>query len=318
MNSTEQNITEKENIIKNDEKLKKENEDFETMLKDMIAKNNRGIVSENNENDIDQLNETENDQNETLSFEIALNLPKLENKEGNETQKQTVVISSSKSQVIIVCNGPNTRKGPNGLCECVEGFEYGDPFSRYGCYHCLQKCHEKASCKYPGKCVCDNGMIGDGTKQCQIPLPVMIDVEPKTVTAKGGDILLVQYFTESNYTQSHGYCKFGSTIVKGNISNQGELKCMVPPSSVKGQKVSVSFDSDKWSTKSVVLMYKKEFNLVKFLIQIGVVVLIIAGCVIYYFTREKEQLNSEIDQKAEKAPFYRQKFNPDDDFDTEL
>ena len=150
----------------------------------------------------------ENENNETGSFEFSLDLSNDgdEDSETNKTSKR--ILKFSPNEVILVCNGPHTRKGSNGLCECVEGFEYGDPFSKYGCYHCNHKCHDDAICSYPGKCVCKNGMIGDGIKTCDIPLPIVTSMSPTLARSVGGETIIVHYYTESNYTQKYGYCKY--------------------------------------------------------------------------------------------------------------
>ena len=345
LTKTQENITNilenPQNITKNDQIVEQNNSSDSNILtqnkenNDKLVEQNKNITNEfqtkTNISEKTEMNELEPEKNqinqqsekddfhnnETSLFEFSLNIPKEdENAEANETENSFLNFSHG-AEVILVCNGPNTRKGSNGLCECVEGFEFGDPFSRYGCYHCSHKCHDNAICSYPGKCVCKNGMIGDGIKSCTIPLPVITNMFPTLAKRVGGETIVLQYYTESNYTQQFGYCKFGSTIVKGNITKDGELKCIIPPSNSKGQKVTMSFDSDNWSTNGFVLMYKRKFPIFAIIALLLIFVVSIIG-IIYHFKHKKPVLNSEIDQKAESTPFHSQKFVFDNDFDTEL
>lgn len=247
------------------------------------------------------------EENDTVNFEISLNLPLKHNPEAetnsSEGQKKISFVSNKNAVVHIVCNGPNTRKGKKGFCECMDGFEHGDPSSRYGCYHCSSICHIKAECVYPGRCSCKNGMVGDGIKNCSIPVPTITRVDTLLVPAAGGENITVFYYTPTNYSQTYAYCKFGSIVVKGNILNDGELVCAVPPSTKQGLKLFVSFDSETWSTNNLVIMYQQKYSWLSFFVKLFMFLLTLAGIVYYIYKRQQIVINPEIDLKAEQTPF---------------
>lgn len=264
----------------------------------------------------------EPEENESDDFEISLNLPLKpgDDPSSNNSKPQKIIFFNSSKIAVgqVVCSGPNTRKGKKGFCECVEGFEHGDPSSRYGCYHCNQKCHIKAECTYPGKCACKNGMVGDGVKTCLIPAPHLLKVDLLLVQAIGGENITVTYYTASNYTQEYGYCKFGSTVVKGKILNDGELICPVPPSSKRGLKLSMSFDSETWSENSIIIMYHQRSSWISIIIKLLCFFCGLGGIIFYIFKRQKIVINPEIDIKGEETPFHLSKQTYQDDFSADL
>ncbi|KAK8886090.1 hypothetical protein M9Y10_041550 [Tritrichomonas musculus] len=159
------------------------------------------------------------------------------------------------------CKGPNTILSSNNKCVCIEGFMYGDPYSKEGCYKCDQKCHKHSTCKYPGKCVCSPPYHGDGIFNCTADVPQLDLVTPNSGPAQGGTTILIYYtYSDNKYTPDTAFCKFGSEIVKSESITNTTITCITPKHAPVPTYLSISFDSISWSEEKIF------FNFVDFFI----------------------------------------------------
>ena len=141
------------------------------------------------------------------------------------------------------CNLPNTINEKNGECVCSEGFISDDSFFINGCFKCNDKCHINAKCIYPGKCLCENGLIGDGINNCNEPIPII-----SSFNLINNSYILIKFKTLTNYSTLNGYCKFNKDIVIGKILEDGILECLIPNNENNfAINFQISFDSINWS-----------------------------------------------------------------------
>jgi len=201
-------------------------------------------------------------------------------------------------ELLISCNGPNTRKGKNGLCECVEGYNIGDPSSKFGCFRCEKQCHINASCYYPGKCICINGLVGDAVNNCIPPVPRLLSVNPNPYAPKTHKLINVSYDTPSNYSSLTGFCRFGKSIVSGIVLND-TISCAVPEITGKAIRVSISFNSKDWSLDDIVLSFQRPKSMVL------PVSLIILSVIIVFIVRHKGLKQANEIRIDESTPFHK-------------
>ena len=184
----------------------------------------------------------------------------------------------------IDCAAKNThRKGK--ICVCDSGYPYGDPSKITGCYNCINSCHKKGFCKYPGKCTCQPGYKGDGIESCNALPPKLSFIFPETGFISGGYQINVTYVPEP-YNYSTGFLRMGSLTIECNIFEKGLMICDIPPVSFLGTvKVSASFDEVDWSSEFI------EFSFVKPHSRFPIVILVILagfiGCIFIFFAISK-------------------------------
>ena len=176
-------------------------------------------------------------------------------------------------QLTIVCNGPNTKKNQNGFCECLEGYDIGDPSSKYGCYKCDKNCHKNATCIYPGKCNCLHGLIGDGINNCKIPIPSIISTNLTKINNFNESILIL-INNPSNYSKEI-YIKFGKLILNGIFLNSTSILCFSPLINSSAIKLSISFDSTNWSNELILNFQNSKFYYYYYFLIILIIILII-------------------------------------------
>ncbi|EAY04348.1 hypothetical protein TVAG_069980 [Trichomonas vaginalis G3] len=220
------------------------------------------------------------------------------------------------------CIGMNTFMDENHVCRCLPGFNFGDPVSKYGCYQCSLTCHKNGFCAHPGKCKCLKGLVGDGVLKCDIPIPTVTSVYPSIIRSQGFIDTQISYSLDVPYIPTEFWCKFHNTIVKGELIQNGLGKCKAPPSNEHAVRVSISFDTVKYSESDVFLFYNQEakiqanFNWI--LIVLSIILFLWGNSIIMSWGKIDESLESPQDKLSmnEKTnnPFDKAKqvdeFNP--------
>lgn len=151
------------------------------------------------------------------------------------------------------CDGLNTVFAFNNECVCIDGFPFGDPESKEGCYRCDQKCHRLAKCEYPGKCVCISPYHGDGIN-CVADIPQLTSVSPTNGSTLGGTDIEIYYnystFNDEKIPET-AYCRFGPLVVRSESVSDSIITCKTPPHCAKPAFLSISFDTISWSKDDV-------------------------------------------------------------------
>ena len=143
------------------------------------------------------------------------------------------------------CTAPNTKIDKHGKCVCLKGFHGDTPVTSRGCWKCKSRCDVDANCVYPGECVCNGGLVGDGVTACRIPKPVMKSVSP--TTGDSNVVVTISYSVATPFKPHTGYCLFGSSITPATIIDEHILTCEVPVDCHGLQQLRISFDSLRWS-----------------------------------------------------------------------
>lgn len=152
------------------------------------------------------------------------------------------------------CGVPNTIKLEDGTCKCVDGYIYeGDILSK-GCWKCPD-CHQNATCKSPGECICQSGLIGNGISECSAPEPVLLNA---TLNSK---LIEFSFVRPEIYVPSEIYCRCGMVEMPGNFTNSthGFCKSILED---KPQFVSISFDRNQWSSPRILIDVTPKFNFI--------------------------------------------------------
>ena len=211
------------------------------------------------------------------------------------------------------CEGQNTLKLENGTCVCLPDFPFGNPYSKDGCFKCIDQCHEKAICVPPGKCKCINGLIGDGKTSCSIPTPQIVEVSPKSVPKDSKELINVQYKSESNYTAIKGYCKFGNTVYEAiTITDNNIMKCLSPKSTSNAQRLSISFDNVTFTEDQIFIEFVDTAPppSIQIVWQVWAVILLIVICVVIYTNCQKTEKAADTFSPEEKVGFKSQPKSP--------
>ena len=151
------------------------------------------------------------------------------------------------------CEGSNTVLAFTNECVCIDGFPYGDPNSKEGCYKCEQKCHRLSKCEYPGKCVCVPPYHGDGVN-CAADIPRLTSFSPKNGTTHGGTNIQIHYSYSSfnnDKLPDFAFCRFGTLVVRSESVTDTIITCQSPPHCAKPAFLSISFDTISWSEDDV-------------------------------------------------------------------
>ena len=135
------------------------------------------------------------------------------------------------------------KANPNDdICVCKKGYIGDNPLTSRGCWTCRGQCHkEYGVCVYPGICECMPGFSGDGV-ECTLPIPVITKISAIEKS------IIVYFEKTANFTPTHGYCRFGVPIVKGELT-ENSLHCSIPEDA--GKFVSISFDKESWSDSAI-------------------------------------------------------------------
>jgi len=160
------------------------------------------------------------------------------------------VFSLGDENIVNICRGKNTIIGESGKCECVSGFEFGDP-NNEGCYTCNKACHEYASCIFPGECRCNDGYFGDGENLCVIPRPIIVNRPPSALPSSGGSEISVQLKPFEKFHPKNGFCMVGRVIFRAFFVNSSLIRCITLKQKEGTKKFSVSFNNETWSTESI-------------------------------------------------------------------
>ena len=156
------------------------------------------------------------------------------------------------------CPLPNTQWDTgSGKCVCHPGY-FTDPaqFPEFGCWKCDTSCHPLARCVHPGHCQCQAQFVGDGIANCDNPVPALLGLSNRVVTATGASLLTFAFRKDPTFEPRKMFCQLGAAIIpateiKQIDSQRGEVTCLVPRTTSGKFAVSVSFDSFHWSPNTV-------------------------------------------------------------------
>lgn len=142
------------------------------------------------------------------------------------------------------CSSPNTVLSFTGKCVCIDGFPYGDPTSKEGCYKCDRKCHPLATCNFPGSCTCPQLYLGDGITSCQRNIPKIKSIYPLSGPSTGGTVVTInyEYSLSDDEVVDKAFCQFGSLIVNAENVTNSTITCISPPHNPTPAFVSILFD----------------------------------------------------------------------------
>lgn len=137
-------------------------------------------------------------------------------------------------------------------CLCDEGYPYGNPNSKKGCYNCTEECSKWGFCEYPGFCRCIDGDNGNGT-YCWNNKP-----EIKSFTKMDETTMRVGIVFKSDSLITGGFCKYGTTVVSALIADTEKFICPIPFPLTERIRVQVSMDGETWSVDNAVYDPEKE------------------------------------------------------------
>ena len=160
------------------------------------------------------------------------------------------------------CPGPNSIRLPIGICQCRNGFPFGDPNDSKGCWKCQDKCDSNAECVYPGKCVCKESYFGDGIKTCEMKIPKILSYTPSE--GKNGTIVNISYSYPNSLVYKYAFCKFGSIPVNSIELTDNYMLCSSPQKNPSTVTLSISFDAIHWSSEDAYFTYLEERDSFRF------------------------------------------------------
>lgn len=147
------------------------------------------------------------------------------------------------------CPGKNTFIDKDGMCSCIEGMPFGDPYSDIGCFNCNKTCHAKGECVDSDICSCMPGYVGDGIISCIPHFPLPISANPSSCAVNDNAEIVI---TLENDTSSHFvFCKFGTTMVSGELLTNRTMKCLAPVGESGNVELRVSDDSNDWNLPGI-------------------------------------------------------------------
>ena len=180
------------------------------------------------------------------------------------------------------CDGINTiKKGKE--CLCVPGFLFGDPYSKQGCFKCIDQCNESAKCVWPGRCKCNDGLFGDGVTFCTVPTPVIDESQfGDLFIVQSGELINISFRRIPRFTPKTMYIKFGEkAVILGKLLNSTAVQCETPKLESGTYSLFLSFDNLTWSQKNIFVTFidNTENNRITFNLKsgaiVGVVILIL-------------------------------------------
>ncbi|EAX96684.1 hypothetical protein TVAG_489670 [Trichomonas vaginalis G3] len=149
------------------------------------------------------------------------------------------------------CSGPHTFTNVHGKCVCIPGYHGDWPIQTRGCWKCKSTCHRDAECLFTGGCRCMNGLIGDGIKECSIPVPKIVSFIPSGGVSDTNFVF--DFLIETNYKPYSAFCNASGILVSGElIGASSSINCTFPHN-VDLTRLSISFDRLHWSN---VVSYK--------------------------------------------------------------
>ena len=204
------------------------------------------------------------------------------------------------------CPGYNTIK-EDQKCRCLDSFIYGDPYSKKGCWKCINSCLPNASCVFPGRCQCREGLFGNGYSICRQPYLFILSIS-KTLYKENVEIPINftyhSEFPEVNFTSGAFYCKFESenslsstkkSITSNIFYSEGKIldaenelgQCLLPKLNNGVAKLYISIDNQTWNKEPSLLVIEKSRILLIHLslMFVFLVVFSIAGFILFKFSK---------------------------------
>lgn len=201
-----------------------------------------------------------------------------ERKEESKTIKTHIVTKiPTETPKPLACPKPNMMLNGNE-CVCKPGYQ-GD--KEQGCWKC-GLCHQSANCVSPGVCKCIEGLIGDGVRQCNFPIPKIKDITPDQITTEVAEVL-VNLDQDSKYFAAQVYCRFNNKYTVGTMLDQRTIACDTPEDlSDKHTLISVSFDNMTWSKENIILEKTDAFEEIRRKMPWGLIIFIISMAILIY------------------------------------
>ena len=176
----------------------------------------------------------------------------------------------------------------------------------------ISQCHRSALL-IDGKCICMNGLIGDGISNCEYPSPRIISLSRRSINALWATKVIVK-FRNTTFLPQGAYCLVGNSVIQGILINDDEVMCSIPPEYTGVKKLCLSFDGSNCGPNKMEINYEptflsifKLFVLLLFFSSIGLALVCIAKIIRDKFlkkfhTRKKTQNSAVSPLVNQKAP----------------
>ena len=146
-------------------------------------------------------------------------------------------------------------------------------------------CHRAAVFKN-GKCVCTGGLIGDGIRRCEFPVPNILDIKPKSASGLRETKIIVNY-KNSSFIPQGAFCLIGTTVVEGYIISESTVSCLVPPLGTGKKKICLSFDGKNCGESVIINFETAALSFIKLLIKFFIVIIAcLVGIIVVYQKRK--------------------------------
>ena len=159
----------------------------------------------------------------------------------------------------VKCPYNNTESTADGMCVCLPGYVSDPNNISLGCWKCNEKCHRLATCVYPGKCECNNGLNGTGLI-CSTPIPIHFQRVSLKALEEGGFYLEIRHEGPEEYTVPIVYIQIGSVIVKAKTFTDKIAEFDIPDSISGFQNVTISYDRLNWANEIKLWYFEKTMN----------------------------------------------------------
>jgi hypothetical protein len=202
--------------------------------------------------------------------------------------------------------GPNTVRNSHGFCSRLADFPYGEPDTKNGCWRCDPFCHGFAACLYPGVCQCEPRYRGNGADRCDPILPQVLAISPREGYSEQPTAVNVSYAFDvrGDAEPKAAYCRFGLIYHTAEAVTPSHIQCVAPPQPPQQVNLAISFDAVHWSTEQLLFLYKKKFDVVKFLPIAAVYIICVAGFIAFiWFVFGRERRPQPQDTRDEMHPF---------------
>lgn len=191
--------------------------------------------------------------NMNSSSVVSVSKPQEQNKMNEEMKREEEIMrrrmgrhDNDFEEKAANCTWPNTQVGHRNSCVCLSGYFGDDPLTERGCWKCSPECNKQAKCIYPGRCICQNGLVGNGISNCDPPVPKIVSLENPKPDTGGLHSVLVYYSCPFDFSPYYAFCRFNNVRVSALIHNNQSLECIIPDGILEGN-VSISFDGNNFT-----------------------------------------------------------------------
>ena len=142
----------------------------------------------------------------------------------------------------------------------------------------------------------------------KIAPPEIVQLTPSYFNYKGNDKVVISFQYSKKVQQKTGFCKFTNTVVEGNITSNNEIICFSPPIDQKVTQLTISFDSENWSTMEKAVGVQQPLDPKKLAFDVIGCIFVFSGvpsCVRAYFCKRKKTTEFDIIKDPEEEPILK-------------